>query len=107
MEIDESSIVHKQTMLVGFSDEQTSLGEILHVYAEGVNLRTKLSVVDSSSPYNAILGRPWIHDMRAVPSTYHQVIRFPMKWGVKEIRGTQQAARDCYRGTLKKNVAPL
>lgn len=24
-----------------------------------------------------IVGRPWIHDMRAVPSTYHQCIKFP------------------------------
>lgn len=108
MEIVESLIVRKQTMLVGFSGEQTfSLGEVLHVYAEGVNLPTKFLVVDSPSPYNVILGRPWIYDMKAVPSTYHQVIRFPTKWGVREIRGTQQAVRDCYCSALKRNVSPL
>lgn len=29
--------------------------------------------------YSAILllGRPWVHDMQAVPSTYHQCLKFP------------------------------
>ena len=46
-------------------------------------------VLDSPSAYNMILGRPWIHKMRAVPSTFHQVIVFPTKWGIKEIKGEQ------------------
>lgn len=28
-------------------------------------------------PYNLLLGRPWIHAMQAIPSTYHQCIKFP------------------------------
>lgn len=57
-----------------------STGEVtLHVYAEdvyaeGINLPTKFLVVDAPSSYNAIMGRPWIHEMKAVPSTHHQVI---------------------------------
>lgn len=27
--------------------------------------------------YNILLGRPWIHEMQAVPSTYHQCVKFP------------------------------
>ncbi len=27
--------------------------------------------------YNILLGRPWIHDMQAVPSTFHQCVKFP------------------------------
>ncbi|XP_057770961.1 uncharacterized protein LOC130990749 [Salvia miltiorrhiza] len=77
MGIDETKIIRKMTVLVGFSGEQkTTLGEIeLPVYAEGVNLCTRFLVVDSPSAYNVILGRPWIHEMGAVPSTYHQVLR--------------------------------
>ena len=26
--------------------------------------------------YNILLGHPWIHDMQAIPSTYHQCIKF-------------------------------
>ena len=27
--------------------------------------------------YNILLGRPWIHDMEAMPSIYHQCVKFP------------------------------
>lgn len=43
--------------------------------------------------YNMIMGRPWIHDMDAVPSTLHQVIKFPSPWGICQIRGDQQTVR--------------
>jgi len=31
-------------------------------------------VIDVASPHNAILGRPWIHAMKVVPSSYHQLL---------------------------------
>ena len=34
-------------------------------------------VLDIPLDYNILLGRPWIHEMRAVPSTYHQCVKFP------------------------------
>lgn len=34
-------------------------------------------VLDLDLTYNILLGRPWIHEMRVVPSTYHQCIKFP------------------------------
>ena len=48
-----------------------------------------------------ILGRPWIHDMKAVPSTYHQTVKFPTPWGVQEIKGDQRKAKECYQATMK------
>ncbi|XP_057768241.1 uncharacterized protein LOC130988403 [Salvia miltiorrhiza] len=103
MGLDESKLIKKAAVLVGFSGESTTtVGEIdLPIYAEGVNLSTRFLVVDAPSAYNVILGRPWIHKMEAVPSTYHQVIRFPTKWGVKEIKGEQKDSRACYRTTMK------
>ncbi|XP_038713400.1 uncharacterized protein LOC120007271 [Tripterygium wilfordii] len=103
MEIDESHIIGQSTILLGFSGEQVySLGEIaLPLYTEGINLNTNFVVLNSSSRYNIILGRPWIHEMKAVPSTYHQLIRFPIKWGVKEIRGEQLVSRNCYTSALR------
>lgn len=110
MGLDESKIIKKTTFLIGFSGEHKStVGEIdLPVYAEGVNLCTRFLVVDSpTSAYNVILGRPWIHEMEAVPSTFHQVLKFPTKWGVKEIRGDQKDARACYQTTMKAKQATL
>ena len=33
-------------------------------------------VLDIPLAYNILLGRPWIYEMRAMPSTYHQCIKF-------------------------------
>ncbi|KAJ9544850.1 hypothetical protein OSB04_024557 [Centaurea solstitialis] len=83
MGIDRSNIVRRTTTLVGFNGDATNtLGEIvLPVFAKGINKQTKFNVIDCPSTYNAILGRPWIHDMKAIPSTYHQKIKFPSPWG--------------------------
>ena len=107
--IDEAHIHCRSTVLVGLSGEQKfTLGDItLPVYAAGVNLRITFVVFDSPSAYNVILGRPWIHDMRAIPSIFHQVIRFPIAWGVKEIRGEQATSRDCFHNTLRVNPSTL
>ena len=61
---------------------------------------TELMVVDAPSAHNMIVGRPWLHSMKAVPSTYHQKVKYPMTTGVDEIRGDQVAARICYVKTM-------
>ncbi|KAG7547449.1 Aspartic peptidase domain superfamily [Arabidopsis suecica] len=101
--LDEVGLTRKSTPLVGFSGEvKQTIGEVtLPVYAGGINKHTKFLVVDCPSAYNAIVGRPWIHDMGAIPSTFHQTIKFPTPHGVKEIVGDQENARSCYQTTLK------
>ncbi|XP_038693776.1 uncharacterized protein LOC119991502 [Tripterygium wilfordii] len=86
MDLDEALIVPRATVLVRFNGEVShTIGEItLPVYANGVNKQTKFSVLDSPSAYNIILGRPWLHSIGVVPSTYYQVLRYPTKSGVKE-----------------------
>ncbi|KAF2566163.1 hypothetical protein F2Q68_00025201 [Brassica cretica] len=83
--LEESALTRKVTPLIGFSGEvKQTVGEaILPVYAEGVNMSTKFLVVDCQSAYNMILGRPWIHDMGAVPSTLQQMVKFPTPWGIR------------------------
>jgi len=36
----------------------------------------KFQIFDSKLSYNMLLGRPWIHDMEAVPSTLHGRLKF-------------------------------
>ncbi|XP_070022717.1 uncharacterized protein [Nicotiana sylvestris] len=70
------------------------LGEVtLTTFAEGVVKDTKFQVVDIEMAYNMILRRPCIHEMDAVPSTLHQVIKLPSPWGIFQIRGDQHTAR--------------
>ena len=52
-------------------------------------------VVDTYSPYIAIVGRPWLHTLRAVASSLHQKVKFPSGDQILEIRGYQPIARQC------------
>ena len=52
-------------------------------------------VVNTYSPYTAIVGRPWLHTLGAVASSLHQKVKFPSGDQVLEIRGCQPMARQC------------
>ena len=52
-------------------------------------------VVDSYSPYTAIVARPWLHALGAISSTLHQKVKYSLKGLVKEILGSQSIARQC------------
>ena len=62
---------------------------------EGKEVIVTFIVVNSFSLYTAILGRPWIHAMRAIPSTLHMNGKFRTKRGVATVRGNQKVARQC------------
>ena len=49
---------------------------------EGKEVIVTFIVVRSFSLYTAILGRLWIHAMKAVPSTLHVKVKFPTEYGV-------------------------
>ncbi|KAJ9536185.1 hypothetical protein OSB04_un000645 [Centaurea solstitialis] len=97
--IERSEIVRRSFTLIGFNrDSMNTLGEIiLPVFAKGINKQTKFNVIDCQSTYNAILGRPWIHEMKAIPSTYHQKIKFPSPWGIQEISQDGKRSNDDLR----------
>ena len=100
------------TILVfGNGASDRTVGEIsLVTQAVGVNQLIKFQVMDCPSAYNVLLGRPWIHQMRSVPSTLHQSIKFHTPWGVREIKGEQRIARECYQTALKgisKSLEPV
>ena len=49
-------------------------------------------VVDCSSAYNGIIGRPTLNSWKATTSTYHLMIKFPTKYKVGELREDQVTA---------------
>ncbi|KAL6347244.1 hypothetical protein AAG906_013680 [Vitis piasezkii] len=60
-------------------DTTTSLGDVvLPIQADLVTLSMRCLVVDDLSPYNAIMGRAWLHKMKVIPYTYHQMDSFPL-----------------------------
>ncbi|XP_075655153.1 uncharacterized protein LOC142625361 [Castanea sativa] len=61
----------------------TPEGQIsLPVIMGGKEVMVTFIVVVSFSPYRAIFGRPWIHDMGAVPSTLHVKVKFRTAKGI-------------------------
>ncbi|XP_070037874.1 uncharacterized protein [Nicotiana tomentosiformis] len=89
------SIIPSTKLLAGFNlASVTTWGEILLLMNVGVMKKTLFEVVDGDVGYNIILGRPWLHEMKAIPSTYHQLLKFPMPGGIKQIRGDQPTARE-------------
>uniref|UniRef100_A0A803KUG0 Uncharacterized protein n=1 Tax=Chenopodium quinoa TaxID=63459 RepID=A0A803KUG0_CHEQI len=60
--------------------------------------------IDVPSAYNAIVGRPLIHDLQAVVSTYHLTMVYVSNAGATEhVRGSQTMARECYVSALKQS----
>ncbi|GFY95426.1 hypothetical protein Acr_10g0008110 [Actinidia rufa] len=58
-------------------------------------------VVDCPSPYNAILGRPTLGEIKAITSTYHLKMKFPTLTGIGEVKGDQKVARQCFISSMK------
>ena len=65
-------------------------------YPQQITKDVTFLVVDCSSAYNAILGRPTLNSWKVVTSTYHLMIKFPTDYGVGELRVNQVATRECY-----------
>ncbi|XP_010660774.1 uncharacterized protein LOC104881656 [Vitis vinifera] len=86
-------------ILSGFNESSTtSLGDIvLPVQAGPITLNVQFSVVQDLSPFNIILGRTWLHYMKAIPFTYHQLVSFLTNDGQIDLYGGQLAARQCYQ----------
>ena len=61
-------------------------------------------VVDTYSPYTAIVGRPWLHTLGAVASSLHQKLKFPSGDQVREIHGSQSMARHCVVATVSHRL---
>ena len=58
-------------------------------------------VVNCSSAYNGILGRPTLNSWKAATSTYHLMIKFSTEYGIGELRGDQVTAQECYIAMLE------
>lgn len=68
-----------QITIKAYDDEEhSSKGTVILPLRIGpVTKDVVCQVLDLDLTYNILLGRLWIHEMRAVPSTYHQCIKFP------------------------------
>ena len=81
------------THLRGFSGKKVlSLGSIQLVLTLGdppcqATTAVRFLIVDAPSAYNILLGRPSLNAIKAIPSAYHMMIKFPTTSGVGMVQG--------------------
>ncbi|XP_070057292.1 uncharacterized protein [Nicotiana tomentosiformis] len=65
-------------MIQGFNQGgQRAIGAIrLGITIEDMQSSAWIHVIDAKTLYNVLLGRPWIHENKVVPSTYHQCLKY-------------------------------
>ena len=92
--------------LVGFGGMKVqpvgtiSLLMVVGAYPRQITKDVNFLVVDCSSSYNAIIGRPTLNSWKAVTSTYHLSVKFPTEHEVGRVQGDQLATRECYLAML-------
>ena len=98
------------TYLRGFSGEKVlPMGSIQLMLTLGdppcqATTTARFLVVDAPSAYNMLLGRPSLNAIKAIPSAYYMMIKFPTISGVGMVRGDQRVARECYSTSMKQKT---
>ena len=59
-----------------------TLPVVVGSYPQQITKSVNFLVVDCSSSYNAIIGRPTLNSWKAVISTYHLSVKFPTEYGI-------------------------
>lgn len=97
----QNQLIPAATSLTGFTGEKIwpigqlrlliVVGDEQHSTATWINFM----VIKSPSPYNGIIGRPGISSMRAVPSTAHGMLKFPVEGGIVTLYNTTVPPKEC------------
>ncbi|XP_062103028.1 uncharacterized protein LOC133814025 [Humulus lupulus] len=105
MGLEESQIWPSTMPILGFNSQRVYPKGVIRltVVAAECALPVDFLIIDSTTSYNAIMGRNWIHRMQWVVSTLHQVMRCQSLNGryTVDIKGCQKHAKKCFL-TLKE-----
>ena len=93
-------------ILSGFNGAtKTMLRDVkLLVKVGPVTQRVWFSIVEDLGPYNSIVGRTWLHSMKVVSLTYHQMVSYLTIAGQVNLLSSQLAAQQCYQLTLHEQI---
>ncbi|GJY34468.1 reverse transcriptase domain-containing protein [Tanacetum coccineum] len=96
-----NQMIPAATPLVGFSGEIIwPLGQILLMVKIGdeehsTSAWMNFMVVRSPSPYNGIIGRLGVRKIRAIPSTAHRMLKFPVTGGIVTLQSSKIIPLEC------------
>ncbi|GJT49234.1 reverse transcriptase domain-containing protein [Tanacetum coccineum] len=108
-----NQMVPATTSLVGFSGEiKWPFGQITLLVKVGEDEHStsawmEFMVVSSTSPFNGIIGRPGLRKMKAVPSTTHGMIKFPIMGGTLMLRSSKIIPIECAMNSRPEEQPPL
>ncbi len=73
-------------VICGFDNQgKPTLGAItIKIQMSTFSFKVRFFVIEANTSYSALLGRPWIHKYRVVPSTLHQCLKFLDGNGVQQ-----------------------
>ena len=76
--MDTRQLSSDKMLLRGFNEKgERALGSITLMLEIGeLKIEAKFHIIDSETSFNALLGRPWLHEYRMVPSSLHQCIKY-------------------------------
>ena len=77
-----------------------TLSVVVGSYPQQITKEVNFIVVDCSSFYNAIIGRPTLNNWKAITSIYHLSIKFPTEYRIRQVQGDQLVVRECYLAML-------
>ena len=92
--------------LVGFGEMKMqhvgtiTLPVVVGAYPQQITKDVNFLLVDCSSSYNAIIGRPTLNSWKAITFTYHLSVKFPTEHRVGQVQEDQLATRECYLAML-------
>ncbi|GAV67960.1 hypothetical protein CFOL_v3_11463, partial [Cephalotus follicularis] len=86
-------LVEHFTMKRILLDRSINLSVVAGTAPRQTQVEMTFLVVDTPSPYNAIVGRPGLNLLEAIVSTRHLLMKFPTRFGVGEVKGDQEVAR--------------
>ncbi|GJX52155.1 reverse transcriptase domain-containing protein [Tanacetum coccineum] len=101
-------LAETQTTVSGFSGERVKpLGKIeLDVCFRGAGRcrrgMMRFTVIPAPSPYNIILGRLALKQLRAIPSTIHGMMKFLTRWGIATVLSQAPTILECRREEKKQ-----
>ncbi|KAM0901363.1 hypothetical protein ACQ4PT_020050 [Festuca glaucescens] len=74
----EEDLESTDVMICGFDNQgKPTLGAItVKIQMSTFSFKVRFFVIEANTSYLALLGRPWIHKYRVVPSTLHQCLKF-------------------------------
>ena len=104
MKLSSSMLNSVGRILSGFNGATTAmLGDVtLPMKAEPVTQWVLFSIVEDLGPYNAIVGRTWLHSMKVVHSMYHQMVSYLTHVRQVDLLSSQLAAHQCYQLSMQE-----